>query len=54
MTEKESVFIIGDVHGCLEILKRLMNKIDWQPDRDRLIFLGDYVDRGEDPKGVVD
>jgi len=54
MTEKERVFIIGDIHGCLVILKRLMDKIDWQPDRDRLIFLGDYVDRGEDSKGVVD
>ncbi|MDY6974339.1 MAG: hypothetical protein SV775_18795, partial [Thermodesulfobacteriota bacterium] len=25
-----------------------------QPDKDRLIFLGDYIDRGKDPKGVVD
>lgn len=53
MTDQK-IFIIGDVHGCLDMLKRLMDKIDWSPDRDRLIFLGDYIDRGKDPKGVVD
>jgi len=50
----ERNFIIGDIHGCLEMLKRLMDRLDWHPDRDGLIFLGDYIDRGEDPKGVVD
>jgi serine/threonine protein phosphatase 1 len=47
-------FIIGDIHGCLGMLKRLMDRIAWSKDRDALIFLGDYIDRGEDPKGVVD
>ncbi len=48
------VFVIGDIHGCLSMLKRLIDKIPWDPKRDRLIFVGDYIDRGEDPKGVVD
>jgi serine/threonine protein phosphatase 1 len=52
--EKERVFIIADLHGCLDMLKRLMEKIDWQPEEDRLIFLGDYIDRGPDSRGVVD
>ena len=52
--ESERIFVIGDIHGCLQMLKRLMDKIDWHPRRDRLIFLGDYLDRGEEPKGVVD
>ncbi|MBW1901539.1 MAG: metallophosphoesterase [Deltaproteobacteria bacterium] len=46
-------FIVGDIHGCLDMLKRLMDKIAWSQDKDTLIFLGDYIDRGEDPKGVV-
>jgi len=53
MTTKRT-FIIGDIHGCLDMLKDLMDKIPWSPDKDRLIFLGDYIDRGENPKGVVD
>jgi serine/threonine protein phosphatase 1 len=54
MMMKERIFIIGDVHGCLGMLQRLMEKIQWRPDSDRLIFLGDYVDRGEDSRGVIE
>jgi len=53
MTE-EKTFIIGDIHGCLDALKRVLDKIAWRPDKDRLIFVGDYIDRGQDPKGVID
>lgn len=52
--EDKRVFIVGDIHGCLRMLQRLMKKITWEPRRDQLIFLGDYIDRGEDSKGVVD
>ncbi|MCJ7774870.1 MAG: metallophosphoesterase, partial [Desulfobulbaceae bacterium] len=51
---EERIFVVGDIHGCLDMLNRLMDKIRWEPDKDRLIFLGDYIDRGKDPKGVVD
>ena len=51
---KERIFIVGDIHGCLDALNRLMDKIDWKPSKDRLIFIGDYIDRGKDSKGVVD
>jgi len=53
MVEKR-IFIIGDIHGCLDMLKALMDKLDWNPSKDGLIFLGDYIDRGKDSKGVVD
>lgn len=52
--EIERLFIFGDIHGCLDPLKRMMDKIDWRPEEDGLIFLGDYIDRGADSKGVVD
>jgi len=44
---------IGDIHGCLIPLKALWKTIDPQPS-DRIIFMGDYVDRGPDSKGVID
>ena len=50
----DRIFIIGDVHGCLDMLKRLMDKIGWDPASDRLIYVGDYIDRGEDPFGAVE
>ncbi|RJR17473.1 MAG: serine/threonine protein phosphatase [Desulfobacteraceae bacterium] len=47
-------FIIGDVHGCLDMLERLMEKIGWDTSSDRLIYVGDYIDRGYDSFGVVE
>ena len=44
---------IGDVHGCLTALDTLLDFVELQPD-DTLIFLGDYVDRGPDSRGVVE
>lgn len=45
--------VIGDIHGCLDPLRLLWNTIDFQLE-DRMVFLGDYVDRGPDSKGVID
>lgn len=44
-------FVIGDIHGCLSHLQKLLKR--WNPDKERLIFLGDLIDRGEDSYGVV-
>ena len=44
---------IGDIHGCALALESVLNAIQPGVD-DRLIFLGDYVDRGPDSKGVID
>lgn len=46
-------FVIGDIHGCCQALKDLIEKIDPQ-EEDILIFLGDYIDRGKDSKEVID
>jgi len=48
------IFAIGDIHGCLDKLKELMDIIDWRPNRDTLLFIGDYIDRGHDSAGVLD
>jgi serine/threonine protein phosphatase 1 len=54
MKKRERIFIFGDIHGCLDPLVRLMEKIGWRPNADRLIFLGDYIDRGQDSRGVIE
>jgi len=51
-----TVYAIGDIHGCEELLYDLVQQIrnDMDDGPHKLIFLGDYVDRGPDSAGVVD
>lgn len=44
---------ISDIHGELKKLNSVLSKIDMRPD-DIFIFMGDYIDRGPDSKGVVE
>ena len=44
-------WVIGDIHGCLLELELLLEQI---PRKDKLVFLGDYIDRGPESAGVVD
>lgn len=48
-------YIIGDIHGEYEKLKKLVNLISADiNDDDQIIFLGDYIDRGERSFDVVE
>lgn len=49
----KKLYAIGDIHGCLGPLKRLLAKISPDPVRDRVIFLGDYVNRGPESRQVL-
>lgn len=44
---------VGDVHGCSQALRAIVDAIQPTAD-DTLVFLGDYVDRGPDSRGVLD
>ena len=53
-----TIYVVGDVHGCLEPLVRVQRLIDEDrakshPERTVEIYLGDYIDRGPDSAGVV-
>jgi protein phosphatase len=54
-TETGTFDLVGDVHGCLDELLELLERLGYQPDAEaglrhpggrRVIFLGDLVDRG--------
>ncbi|KAI9266452.1 Metallo-dependent phosphatase-like protein [Phascolomyces articulosus] len=53
LDQKDRVFIIGDVHGCADELKQLVEKIQYNQDRDQIILAGDLVYRGPDNVGVI-
>jgi serine/threonine protein phosphatase 1 len=39
-------FVIGDLHGCYELLQQLLQHLQFDHDRDRMFSVGDLVDRG--------
>lgn len=46
--------VVGDVHGELEHLNVLLGRLPALDGGDSVVFLGDYIDRGPDSKGVVE
>jgi serine/threonine protein phosphatase 1 len=44
---------IGDIHGDLDHLERLFERLPWLDAGDTIVFIGDYVDRGPDSAGAV-
>lgn len=48
-----SLYAIGDLHGQRAVLDLLVQRVPFQPD-DEIVFIGDFIDRGPDSKGVVD
>lgn len=48
------IFAIGDIHGCFEKLQRLILEIKADPVNDTLVFIGDYIDRADGGRDVVD
>jgi serine/threonine protein phosphatase 1 len=47
-------WIIGDIHGMLRPLEKILGAIDRRDREARLFFLGDYINRGPDSRGVID
>ena len=50
----DKIFAIGDIHGQFDKLFLLINKIDIDFKKDKLVFLGDYIDRGPDTFKVIE
>ncbi|MFN6957730.1 metallophosphoesterase [Proteus mirabilis] len=41
------IWVVGDIHGCFNLLKRNMHRVDFDKEKDLLISVGDLIDRGD-------
>jgi serine/threonine protein phosphatase 1 len=48
------LFAIGDIHGCFDSLQELVENQIQLTENDKLVLLGDYIDRGDKSKEVID
>ena len=46
-------YVMSDIHGMAELLEKMLRKIAFSP-ADMLYILGDMIDRGPDPAGVIE
>lgn len=53
MAKSEYIWAIGDIHGYNQSLQAVLNAISSYNNK-KLIFVGDYIDRGPEPKDVLD
>ncbi|TXR51830.1 symmetrical bis(5'-nucleosyl)-tetraphosphatase [Reinekea thalattae] len=49
-----SLYAVGDLHGCVEPLKRLLDHVKFDPSNDQLWLTGDLVCRGPDSIGTLE
>jgi serine/threonine protein phosphatase 1 len=60
LAEGKAVYAIGDIHGRLDLLEQTLALVDEDARRHPkdasrlLIFVGDYIDRGPDSRGVIE
>jgi len=53
MPKRRRTLIVGDVHGCRDEVEALLEAVGFVPHVDRLVFVGDLVVRGPDPRGTL-
>lgn len=48
-----ATFVVGDVHGCFQTFLALLRLVDFKPSDDRILFVGDLVNKGPDSLGML-
>ena len=46
-SKHDRVLVVGDIHGNLKALMKLLKKAKYDPQKDLLVSLGDLIDRGD-------
>ena len=55
MEEKiRRLLVFGDIHGMWYKFKNVYSKVQFDPETDMIVFLGDYLDRGSQPVPVME
>ena len=54
MDKIDRLLVFGDIHGNWERFKDVYQKVGFSPDKDLVVFLGDYLDRGQTPVPVME
>lgn len=49
-----AIYAIGDIHGCYHEFKKLLKKIEFNPDKDKVFLVGDLINRGPKSLKVLD
>ena len=54
MDKIDRLLVIGDIHGKWEKFRSVYDKVGFNPEKDLIVFLGDYLDRGDAPVPVME
>lgn len=54
MDKIDRLLVFGDIHGKWNRFVEAYQKVGFNPDKDMMVFLGDYLDRGEQPVSVME
>ncbi len=52
-TQWRSVYVVGDLHGCLREFAQALRKVHFDPWQDLVVSVGDLIDRGENSPGCL-
>lgn len=53
LIQKQRVFVVGDIHGCVKEFNALVTKLNFDPTKDQLILAGDLTSKGPDSAAVL-
>lgn len=54
MAAGDDILAVGDLHGRYDLLEQVLDRLAPRHAGSRLVFLGDYIDRGPDSRQVVE